>query len=45
MVRAASGLVVLYSYLWAREHDRGEVSGRKDRPACVQILVERGGTR
>lgn len=40
-----SGMVVVYSYLWAREFDRGEESGRKDRPVCVQVLVKSGITR
>jgi hypothetical protein len=40
------GLVIRYSYLWAREHDRGEETGRKARPACLQIIMKRkqGGT-
>jgi hypothetical protein len=38
MSSAKTGDVVLYSYLWAREHDRGEDSGRKARPACVMVL-------
>ncbi len=42
MVESANGLVISYNYLWAREHDRGEESGRKSRPACVQIIVARG---
>jgi hypothetical protein len=33
------GHVILYSYLWAREHDRGEESGRKARPTCVMLLT------
>lgn len=33
------GDVILYSYLWAREHDRGEESGRKARPTCVMLIV------
>ncbi|WP_119271900.1 hypothetical protein [Taklimakanibacter deserti] len=41
MIEAKTGLVIRYSYLWAREHDRGEESGRKDRPVCVQIIVLR----
>ena len=40
-----SGMVVVYSYLWAREFDRGEESGRKDRPVCVQVLVKSCITR
>jgi hypothetical protein len=39
MVEPANGLVISYNYLWAREHDRNEESGRKSRPACVQIIV------
>jgi hypothetical protein len=40
MLEGASGLVVAYNYLWAREHDGGEETGRKSRPVCVQILFE-----
>jgi hypothetical protein len=32
------GLVIRYSYLWAREHKRGQDEGVKDRP-CAVILV------
>lgn len=39
MIDAKTGVVIRYSYLWAREHDRGEESGRKDRPVCVQIII------
>jgi hypothetical protein len=45
MFKPANGLVISYNYLWAREYDRHEESGRKARPACVQIIVadrERG---
>lgn len=35
------GSVIRYAYLWAREHDRGEESGRKSRPACI-MLITRG---
>jgi hypothetical protein len=31
------GQIYRFSYLWAREHDRGEDSGRKDRPACLLL--------
>lgn len=31
------GAIYLYSYLWARESDAGEESGRKDRPACLLV--------
>jgi hypothetical protein len=37
----ANGLVIRYSYLWAREHDRHEDAGRKTRPVCLQIIVAR----
>jgi hypothetical protein len=39
MFKPANGLVISYNYLWAREHDRREESGRKPRPACVQIII------
>lgn len=32
------GLVIRYTYLWSREHERGREEGRKDRP-CVIILA------
>ena len=40
MSSAKTGDVVLFSYLWAREHERGEESGRKARPACVMVLYK-----
>jgi hypothetical protein len=33
------GDVVKYSYLWGREYDDGETTGRKTRPACVMLIV------
>src|SRR2546423_9946285 len=42
MVEPSNGLVISYNYLWAREHARHEESGRKARPACVQIIVASG---
>ncbi len=41
MVEPFDGLVISYDYLWAREYDRREGSGRKARPACVQIILSR----
>jgi hypothetical protein len=35
----SDGTIIRYSYLWALQRARGEVSGRKDRPACVQIVI------
>lgn len=32
-----SGEIVRYGYLWAREADSGEESGRKSRPVCVAV--------
>ena len=29
------GLVICYSYLWAREHKAGSEEGRKDRPCAI----------
>jgi hypothetical protein len=37
-----TGLVVRYSFLWPREHDRGERAGRKDRPVCLVVPVNVG---
>ena len=34
------GLVIRYSYLWAREHDQGREEGVKDRP-CAVLLATR----
>jgi hypothetical protein len=31
MFKPANGLVISYNYLWAREYDRHEESGRKAR--------------
>jgi hypothetical protein len=39
MIEAKTGLVIRYVYLWARERDRGEETGRKDRPVCVQMMI------
>ncbi|MCF4130085.1 hypothetical protein [Methylobacterium sp. SyP6R] len=36
---AETGLVVRYSFLWPREHGRGEREGRKDRPVCLVVPV------
>jgi hypothetical protein len=40
VIKPATGLVIRYNYLWAREFERGEESGRKARPVCVQIVLE-----
>jgi hypothetical protein len=42
MFKPANGLVISYNYLWAREHDHHEETGRKARPACVQIIIADG---
>jgi len=34
------GLVIPYAYLWRREHEAGEESGRKTRP-CLVVIVSR----
>jgi hypothetical protein len=36
-----AGAVFSYSYLWAREAEAGEESGRKYRPACLLIRLSR----
>ena len=39
MAEIGHGDIIKYSYVWHREHLRGEVSGRKARPACVMLIV------
>ncbi|CAN7509741.1 hypothetical protein LJR231_003632 [Phyllobacterium sp. LjRoot231] len=39
MTETLHGQVILYSYLWAREYDRGEESGRKSRHTCVMLII------
>lgn len=39
MAEITHGSVILYSYLWARERDQGETSGRKTRPVCVMVIM------
>jgi len=34
------GLVIRYSYLWAREHDVGQEEGAKDRPCAVLLATK-----
>jgi hypothetical protein len=41
MIEPINGLVISYNYLWAREYDRHEESGRKARPVCLQIIIAR----
>ena len=36
-----TGFVYEYWYLWARERDAGEESGRKSRPSCLLLRNER----
>jgi hypothetical protein len=38
-MKSESGLVVSYSFLWSREAEAGEESGRKSRPVCLQLLM------
>lgn len=33
------GLVIPYVYLWRRQHEAGEESGRKARPAVVVVVI------
>ncbi len=35
------GVVIRYPYLWRRESEQGEDAGRKDRPACLAISLQR----
>ena len=41
-LKPETGLVVRYRYLWRRQADAGEETGRKARPACVVIPVGSG---
>lgn len=41
MWRPTPGDIVPYSYLWWREHEAGEETGRKVRPCVVIIAVKR----
>ena len=34
------GLVICYSYLWRREHEAGQMEGRKDRPSVIVLAVK-----
>jgi hypothetical protein len=34
-----NGQVVRYVYLWRREFERGEETGRKVRPVCVTVIL------
>jgi hypothetical protein len=34
-----NGHVIHYDYLWRREFERGEESGRKTRPVCVTVVL------
>jgi uncharacterized protein YifN (PemK superfamily) len=35
------GMVLSYSYLWNKEHIKGETEGRKDRPSVVVLVINR----
>jgi hypothetical protein len=39
------GLVIRYSYLWAREADAGKEEGVKDRPCAIVLVVFEEGDR
>ena len=44
MARAIkAGEVFVYPYLWGRQSQAGETEGRKERPVCVALSVERNG--
>jgi hypothetical protein len=40
MIEPKHGHIILYSYLWAREHDQGEESGRKARPSYAGLTIQ-----
>jgi len=37
--RPRNGHVIHYGYLWRREFERGEESGRKTRPVCLTVVL------
>ena len=37
------GEVVEYPYLWHWQQERGETGGRKDRPACLALILPKDG--
>ncbi|ACI57638.1 hypothetical protein GGI64_001495 [Rhizobium leguminosarum] len=37
------GEVISYPYLWARQQQRGETEGRKQRPVCVVVALRNAG--
>lgn len=39
------GLVIPFVYLWRREHDAGEESGRKIRPCLIIAVVRRSPSK
>lgn len=40
-----TGDVIRYSYLWWREHEAGEESGRKYRPCVVVVAIEKANAQ
>ena len=38
------GDVLLYPYLWSRQHGDGETEGRKDRPTAVALRIARSAS-
>jgi hypothetical protein len=34
-----TGDLVVYPYLWADQHERGETEGRKSRPVCLALRL------
>ncbi len=37
------GLVISYAYVWHREHQAGQIEGRKNRPSVIVLAVTREG--
>jgi len=35
----SQGSIVVYPYLWRRQHEAGETEGRKTRPVCLVLAV------
>lgn len=45
MATPRTGQLIWYPYLWARQQAAGETEGRKDRPCCMLLPVQRAGSK
>ena len=45
MATPRTGQLIWYPYLWARQQAAGETEGRKDRPCCMLLPVQKAGSK